>query len=142
MRRALNEQFNREVEAYRRALLYYARVCKWDEFEARAGILFDYIESVEFSELERRFFGVFTSILVLLSAAVIMLLGVDFSVHTEWLRLKDALVLSSLAGSGFDLYFYLNYRWYLSARVQYARQRREAFIRNLEQDFRVYAQQS
>jgi len=58
MKRELNERFNYEVDRYRKALLFYAKQCQWDTFKANAGRLFDYVESIEMSEIERRFFNI------------------------------------------------------------------------------------
>ncbi len=141
MRKDLGEQFNCEVDNYRRALLYYARAREWEEFEARAGRMFDYIESIEFSELKRRFLQIFTPILVLLVMAVMALLGFDFASDEALVRLKNLFVLVALGASGFELYFFLDYREYTNIRAANSRRRREVFIRNIEHDFRAYAAQ-
>src|SRR5512142_975493 len=101
MKRELAERFNREVENHRKALLYYARKCDWETFKAKAGRLFDYVESVEFRELERRFYSIFNLILGFLVLAVIGLMMVDFQVHQELLRFKNTFVVSALAVSGY-----------------------------------------
>ena len=59
MDKRMADTFNGEVEAYRRALIYFARKCDWVEFKARAGRLFDYLELVEAVVRERKFFRVF-----------------------------------------------------------------------------------
>jgi len=142
MKKELAEQFSQEVEGHRRALLYYAEVSEWEEFKARAGRLFDYVESVEFSELERRFFNIFTPILSALGLVVIALFGVDFEVYTEWRGIRNAFLLSALTASSFELYFYLDFRMYVRIRTAYSRKRRESFIRNMEQDFRGFVRQT
>lgn len=142
MKRELADQFNREVENYRRALLYHARKSDWETFKAKAGRMFDYLESVEFRELERRFFRTFTLILVILIAAVIVFFNMNFEVHEDWLRLKNSILFSALAVSSFELFFYVNYRRYIGARTINYEERRERFIRGIEQDFRTYAAQS
>lgn len=142
MRREYAEQFSREVEAYRRALLHCAGACQWDEFKARAGRLFDYVERIEFSEIERRFFHVFTAILAFLVLVVMVLFNYDFASNAELLRLKNAFILVALGASSFELYFYLNYRLYMGARTANSRKRREVFIREMIQDFRSPAVQA
>jgi hypothetical protein len=142
MKRELAEQFNQEVDNYRKALLFYARKCDWEEFKAKAGRLFDYVEAIEFSELERRFFTIFNPILAVLGLAVFALFGVDFEVHPEWLRLKDTFVLASIAASSFELYFFLDFRMYMDIKTSCYKKRRENFIRDIEQDFRGIALQS
>ena len=142
MKRELAERFNQEVENHRKALLYYASNCDWKTFEAKAGRLFDYVESIEFMELERRFFKVFNLILVVLVVAVIALFTVNFEVHQDLLRLKHAFVVSALAVSSYEFFFYFDYRMYINFKSFSFKKRRENFIRNIEQDFRGYAAQS
>lgn len=142
MKKELAEQFSQEVEGHRRALLYYAETSEWEEFKARAGRLFDYVESVEFSELERRFFNIFTPILSALGLAVIAFFGVDFEVHAEWRGLRNAFIFSAIGASAFELYFYLGFRMYVRVRTLYSMKRRENFIRNLELDFRSFTRRS
>jgi len=139
MKKELAEQFNQEVDRYRNALLYEARKNEWEAFDARAGKLFDYVESIEISELERRFFTVFTLILAVLGLVVLALLGVDFQAHPELMRLKSTVILAGIAVSSFELYFFIDYRIYIGIKTSYYEKRRKNFIRNMEQDFRTYA---
>src|SRR5512143_852703 len=141
MKRQLAERFNQEVENHRKALLYYARKCDWETFHAKAGRLFDYLESIEFRELERRFYSVFSLVLGFLVLAVIGLMTVDFQVHQELPRLKNAFVMSAIAVSSFELYFYVDYRMYVDVKTRCYRKRRETFIREIERDFRGFAVQ-
>src|SRR5512143_4129576 len=115
MKRQLAERFNQEVENHRKALLYYARKCDWETFHAKAGRLFDYLESIEFRELERRFYSVFSLVLV-------------FQVLAS---LKNAFMMSSIAVSSFELYFYVDYRMYVDIKTRCYRKRREIFIREI-----------
>jgi signal transduction histidine kinase len=141
MRKELAELFNQEVERYRKGLLYYARKRDWETFEEKAGRLFDFVESIEFRELERRFFTVFNLILAALVLAVIALVSVDFQVHQELLRLKSGFILSALAASSFELYFYIDYRMFIGIKTFSYKRRRDNFIKGIEQDFRSYAVQ-
>ncbi len=141
MKKELAELFNQEVESYRNGLLYYARNCDWETFEEKAGRMFDYVESIEFRELQRRFYMVFNLILVVLVLGVIVLCGVDFQAHQELLRLKSGFILSALAVSSFELYFYIDYRIFISIKTFSYKKRRENFIQGIEQDFRSYAVQ-
>jgi hypothetical protein len=138
MKKELAEQFSREVDSYRKALLFYARKSDWEEFKAKAGRLFDYVETIERSELEKRFFTVFGVILAGLIMTTIALFGVDFEISPELMRLKSNIMITTLAASGYELYFYLNYRFYISVRSSHYEQRRENFIRNIERDFRSF----
>jgi hypothetical protein len=139
MKRQLAERFDQEVENHRKALLYYARKCDWETFEAKAGRLFDYVESIEFMELERRFFTVFNLILGFLILIIIGLLTVDFEVHRELFKFKNSFIMTGLAVSSFELYFFIDYRLYVGVKTRYYKKRRENFIRNIEQDFRGFA---
>ncbi len=142
MKKELAEQFNQEVDRYRNALLFCARKCDWESFKAKAGKLFDYVESIEYSELERRFFTVFNSILVILGLAVLALFGVDFEANPELQRLKQSFVAAAIAGSSFEIYFFIDFRMYINIKTSFYKKRRENFIRNMEQDFRGYALQT
>jgi len=142
MRRGLEEQFNQEVENYRKALLYHARIRDWETFKAKAGKMFDYVEAIEYSELERRFFTNFNVILVALIAIVVALFKVDFAVTPDLLRLKNAMILAGLGVSSFELYFYLDYKLYMKVKTVYYPKRRERFIKNIENDFRAYVMQA
>jgi hypothetical protein len=142
MKREFAEQFNREVDNYRKALLYYARKCDWATFEDKAGRLFDYVETVEFRELERRFYRVFSLVLGLLVLVVIGLFSVNFEGNQELMRLKNVVILSSLAVTSFELYFYVGYRRYLDVKTRYYGKRREKFVRGIERDFQGYAVQT
>ena len=141
MTRELARQFNEEVEQYRRSLVYFARKREWDEFKQRAGGLFDYVEEVEATERERRFFSVFNTILALLAVSVVVLFSMDPGVHPEWPQYRNALIPACLAASGFELYFFLNFRWYAEMRKAGFQRRRQRFIRNIEQDFRSFTVQ-
>ena len=136
MKRGLEKQFNQDVENYRKALIYHARISDWETFKAKAGRLFDYVEAIEYSELERRFFMNFNVILVVLIVVVVALFNIDFGVTPELMRLKNAFVLVGLGMSSFELYFYIDYRIYMRVKTVYYAERRERFIRNIESDFR------
>ncbi len=133
------QRFNQEVEAYRRALLWSARTSNWEAFKSKAAKLFDYVESVEHIELEKRFFSIFYAVLGLLVLVVIALAGVNFEISPDLIKLKNTVIVAALATSGFELYFFLNYQWYLSARISIYQERRERFVRAIESDFRGFA---
>lgn len=142
MKRELRQQFNHEVETYRRSLLYYAKKADWATFEAKAGRLFDYVESVEFRELERRFFNTFGLILGALILAVAAFFSVDLEVHRELQQMRGSFLFCALAACSFELYFYLDYRIYMKVKTGFSPQRRNRFIQGIEADFRNYAQQA
>lgn len=138
MRKKLAEQFSREVESYRRALLFCAKKSDWEEFKAKAGRLFDYVESVERVELEKRFYTLFSVILAALVLAVIALFSVNFEISPESMRLKNTVMFTAIVASTFELYFFINYRTYAGVRTSLYKERRENFIRNIEKDFRSF----
>lgn len=138
MKQKLEKQFNHEVETYRKSLLYYAKKADWPAFEAKAGRLFDYVESIEFKELERRFFNTFGLILGGLILAVVAFFNVDFGVHQELMRMKSSFLFCALAVCSFELYFYLDYRIYVHVKTSYYSQRRTRFIQGIRKDFRKY----
>jgi hypothetical protein len=142
MTRGWREQFNRDVENFRRSLLYHARISDWETFKAKAGRMFDYLESIEYSELERRFFKNFNAVLAALIAIAVALFQVDFTVAPELLRLKHFMVLAGLGIGSFELFFYINYRTYVRVKTDNYAERRERFIRSIEQDFRTYVVQA
>ena len=142
MKRGLEKQFNQDVESYRKALLYHARISDWETFKAKAGRMFDYVEAIEYSELERRFFKNFNVILVTLILIVVALFNIDFGVTPELMRLKNAFVLVGLGMSSFELFFYVDYRTYMRVKTVYYAERRDRFIRNVESDFRSYVLQA
>ncbi len=139
MTQELAKQFNAEVEGHRRALLYLASKREWEAFKARAGRLFEYLEKVEASERERRFYTIFYSILAVLTLGVIIVLGLMPQLSAGWFYQRRSLILAALAGCSFELFFYLNFRWYVEARMAGFLRRRAAFIRSIEQDFRTFA---
>jgi hypothetical protein len=138
MKKKSAEQFSREVERYRRALLFCARESDWEEFKTKAGKLFDYVETIERVELERRFFSVFSVILAALVLTVIALYSVHFEVSPESMRLKNTVLFTAIAASTLELYFYINYRTYAGVRTSHYKERRENFIKNIEKDFRSF----
>ncbi|MDA8098630.1 MAG: hypothetical protein M0042_03270 [Nitrospiraceae bacterium] len=138
MKRERAEQFNREVEAYRRVLLFLAKQRDWKSFQDWAKSLFDYVESVEAGERERRFFGIFSSVLAALALTVVVVFGIEPAFLGDWMGLRNALIMGALGGSGFELVFYYDFRVYVKVRMAHYQERRIAFIRGLEGDFREY----
>ena len=138
MKKELAEQFSREVDSYRKALLFYARKNDWEEFKAKAGRLFDYVESIEHVELERRFFSVFYVMLAALVLTVIALFSINFEVSPELMRLKNTVMLAALAVSSFELYFFINYRTYIGTRTSIYTELHENFIKGIERDARSF----
>jgi hypothetical protein len=138
MKTTLKEAFNREVDNYRKALLYYARKSDWPTFEAKAGRMFDYVEAIARSELERRFYLLFSVILAGLVMAVVALLSIHFEVSPQLIRLKNTIIFGGIAASTFELYFYINYRTHAGDRMSLYQERRKDFINGIEEDFRKY----
>jgi hypothetical protein len=136
MDHALRSKFNDEVERYRRALIHYAKACEWDMFEKKAGILFDYLETIERRVIERSFFIRFFVILAMLVATAVIIVKMEGQVFPVFLKYKNAMVLTAIAVSSFELYFYVDFRMYVKAKMSWYRKRKEQFIKNIEKDFK------
>ncbi len=137
MERTRREAFNEEVERYRKSLLYYAGMCDWETFKAKAGRLFDYLESIEMSEVERRFGRITRVVLILLAAVVLAIWKMPSGISAEMEGLRKLVILAALCMSSFELYFFINFKRYLAVKTCFYRKRRNDFISGIEQDFRV-----
>lgn len=137
MDRELSDRIDEEVEGYRKALVHYARACEWDTFEKKAGTLFDYLESVELTVLERKFFNIFRFILVALVGIVIIIMKLNGQALQAFVKYRDSIILAALAVSCFAVYFFLDFRIYVNAKMARYRKRREQFIRNIKDDFKM-----
>ncbi len=136
MNRELRTAFNSEIERYRNILGSCAKRCEWDTFKLNAGKLFDYVESMEMSELERKFLRVFLVVMAVLFCILAFSLRLNLDSYPELARFKAFFGLTALAGSSFELYFFLNFRMYMDYKTNLYKTRRERFIRNIEKDFR------
>ncbi|MBI5056429.1 MAG: hypothetical protein HZB61_07430 [Nitrospirae bacterium] len=132
----LHRTFNDEVNRYKNALLFYARKCDWDTFKVNAGRLFDYVESIEMSEIERRFYNISKVIVMALFIVVIFILKMDQNLSPGITRLKDFVVIIAVAGGSFEIYFLLNFKMYMKNKIRRYKKRRERFIMAIEQDFK------
>jgi hypothetical protein len=141
MEKELADMFSQVVERYRLALLQHARKCDWETFKTKAGSLFDYVEKIEMSEIEDRFFRIFKSILAVLVAVVLAIANMDASIHPDLGRVKYAIIVMAAAGSCFELCFFLNFRTYMIGKTRYYKKRKDRFIRNIEKDFREMIRQ-
>lgn len=137
MSRSLHESINKEVEQYRRALVHFAKAREWETFEKKAGILFDYLETIELTILERKFYSVFITILAVL-VGIIAILKADGRFFPMITRYKEYVVLLAAFATCYELYFYLNYRLYVGVKMSRYKKRKEQFIRNIENDFKEY----
>jgi hypothetical protein len=135
----MHRKFNDEVARYKNSLLFYARKCDWERFKVSAGRLFDYVESIEMSEIERRFFNISKIVVVILGIAVAVIFRLNPGIFPEAGRVKELLTLSAIAGCCFEVYFFFNFRKYMQGKTVYYKKRRERFIRNIENDFRSFS---
>jgi hypothetical protein len=136
MNRELRTAFNSEIERYRHILLSCAKRCEWDTFKLNAGKLFDYVDSIEMSELEKRFLKVFRIVMVVLFCALAFAFRINLDSYPELVRLKEFIGLTALAAGSFELYFFLNFRMCMDHKTTSYKMRRERFISNIENDFR------
>jgi hypothetical protein len=141
MKRELNEIFNKEVDRYRNALLFYAKQCQWDTFKANAGRLFDYVESIEMSEIERRFFNISKIIVAVISALIVVILKLDITALPEITGLKQLIILVAIGICGFEIFFFLNFKVFKKHKAAFYKKRRERFIVGIERDFKNIAVQ-
>ncbi len=136
MKKDLYRSFNDEIQRYRNTLVDYAKKCEWEGFKTSAGRLFDYCESIESSEVERRFIRVFWVILVFIVLWLAFMFRIHLGYFPELLGVKKILGLSAIAGSCFEFYFFLNFRLYMDYKTAFYNKRKERFIRDIERDFR------
>ncbi len=136
MKRELLRAFNEKVDKYRIALRDYAKRREWDAFEKNAAELFDYVERVEISVVQRRFQKISAIIIVVLFIFASLILKVHIDATPELLRMKKLIVLTTIGGGGFEFFFVMNFRLYMDHKKAYYRKRRERFVRNIEDDFK------
>ncbi|RJQ45950.1 MAG: hypothetical protein C4538_07480 [Nitrospiraceae bacterium] len=136
MTEELNRTFNDEVNRYRNALLFYAKKCDWDTFKVNAGRLFDYIEKIEMSEIERRFFKISKIIVSILAVITLFIFKIDPDIYPALARLKEIIVILAVSGCCFEVFFFLNFRMYMKQKISFYKKRRERFITDIERDFK------
>jgi len=141
MKRELSEKFNKEVDRYRKALLFYAKQCQWDTFKANAGRLFDYVESIEMSEIERRFFNISKIIVVIITALIVVILKLNVTPLPEIAGLKKIIIITALGICGFEIFFFFNFKVYKRHKANFYKKRKERFIVDIERDFKNIAVQ-
>ena len=108
--REFANKINEEIERYKNALLHYAKQCEWQSFKSKAGMLFDYLEAIELSEIQRKFFRMFKLILFVLVIIIVIILKMNGEDYPSLLRFKDSMVIMAIAGSCFELYFFVDFR--------------------------------
>ncbi len=127
---------NREIEEFRKALVFDAKICDWEMFEGKAGMLFDYLESIELAEIRKLFSRIIRMVLSVLLLAGSVAWGLILGTNGSLLRYQNSILVVMLAGVCFLLFFFADFRLatgFLASRHQ---TRRRNFIRNIEQDFR------
>ncbi len=139
MKKELAERFNENIERYRQALLEHACKCDWDRFKTKAGNLFDYVEIVEGSEIERRFLAIFKSVLVVLVAVIAAIVNMGTSIDPDLQQVRYSITVLAVAGTCFEVYTYMTFRSVMIAKSIHRKIRKDRFIRGIEQDFREIA---
>ena len=91
MDKELYRKFNEEIHRYRKALLFYANKCDWSRFKDNAGRLFDYCESIEALEIEKKFFRITKGIVAVLVFMVIFILKINPDVYPDLARVNASL---------------------------------------------------
>jgi hypothetical protein len=136
MTEELNRTFNEEVNRYKNALLFYAKKCDWETFKVKAGKFFDYLESIEMSEIERKFFNISKIIIFILCIVVLFIFKLNQNVSPEIAGLRKLIILTALAGCSFEIYFFYNFRLYMRYKANFYKKRKEKFISDIERDFK------
>ena len=136
MTEELNRTFNEEVNRYKNALLFYAKKCDWETFKVKAGKFFDYLESIEMSEIERRFFNISKIIIFILCIVVLFIFKLNPNSYPEIAGVRKLIILAALAGCSFQIYFFYNFRIYMRYKANFYKKRKEKFIRDIERDFK------
>jgi hypothetical protein len=136
MDQELCRKFNDEIYRHQKSLTYHARRSDWGTFEANAGEMFDYVESVEMSVLEEKFYRITKIVVVVL----LVMIGFIFRLNPETFphldRVNELLTIFGVALACFQVYFLYNFRIYKKAKRLYYNKRREKFIQDIESDFK------
>lgn len=132
----LYKRFNEEVNRYKNSLLFYAKKCEWETFKVNAGRLFDYVESIETSVIEKKFIRITKMILAVLFFIVVLIFKMNPDMYPELARVKELMILMAIAGCCFEVYFFYNFRTYMRSKTVFYKKRRERFIRDIERDFK------
>lgn len=136
MRKEMNDKINEEVVRYKKALIFYAKQCEWDTFKVKAGKLFDYLEYIEMSEFERKFFNISKIIAAVLIFMVLLIIKINPGAYPGLVKVKELMILLAIGGCCFEVHFLFNFRMYKKGKTIYYKKRRERFIRDIERDFR------
>ncbi len=78
----------------------------------------------------------FKLILFVLVIIIVIILKMNGEAYPSLLRFKDSMVIMAIAGSCFELYFFVDFRLYVEHKMSLYKKRREQFIGNMEKDFR------
>lgn len=136
MTKELNRTFNEEVNRYKNALLFYAKKCDWETFKVKAGKFFDYLESIEMAEIERKFFKISKIIIFILCVVVLFIFKLNSNISPEISGLRKFIILVALGGGSFEIYFFFNFRVYMKNKKIFYNKRRERFVSDIERDFK------
>jgi len=112
-------RINEEIERYKNALLNDARENEWQGFKSKAGKHFDYLEGIELSEIQRKFSRMFKIILVVLVMIIVIILKMNGEAYPALLRFKDSMVITAIAGSCFEPYFFMDFRLYVEHKISW-----------------------
>lgn len=136
MEQELNTKFNEEISRYKNTLLFCAKQCDWDTFQEEAGRLFDYCETIEMSEIKKRFLNISKIILAVLVVFLIAIIKINPDVYPKLARINELLLLTAVAICCFEVYFFHVFRMFVKGKSLYYDKRREEFVRDIESDFK------
>ncbi len=132
------EKLNAEIERYKKALLFFARVCDWESFRANAAKLFEYLESVEVSLLKKKFYRAVTIILIAIAAAVGVFSILSRNGGPFFEKYRVVVALGAAVGLFFELLLVLEMQLYLSFMASRQKRREARFIKGITDDAKAY----
>ncbi len=126
-------RLNEEIRRHKKALAFFAKTCDWMDFQSNAAMLFDYLESVELTVLQRKL----RQVIGIISLAVIIALAVfNISASPLLTKYRGPLVLIAAAAIVFELILLFELRLYVNIKAKSLKNRKDRFIRNIEHDFK------
>jgi len=136
MKKELTKVLGREIGEFRTALIYNAKVCDWQSFERKAGMLFDYLESRELSFIRAVFLRIIRATLAVLIAAGAALWIASRGLSRAALPYENYLIVLILALFCFLVFFFLDFQIITKVKASRHGNKRQTFISSIEKDFK------
>jgi len=126
-----------QISRYKQALTYFAKTCDWEVFKLNASTLFDYLESVELYLVKRKFHHLLEIIFMALVLALVLFSALGNSLSPTLIRYRSPLGLTAVSGFLVEMILLFELRLYMNVKTSHQKERKEQFIRNIEDDFRI-----